>query len=156
MMVIDPFVAESTTCNGMSYGLSQCGYDIRIAQTITLYPVSLKTLILRALGFKRPSFVLASSIEYFNIPDWIAMLVKDKSTLARQGIFVQNTCAEPGWQGYLTVEITNDSENIICIKAGTPIAQVMFFDLNTACDKPYDGKYQKQKSGPQPALFVKS
>ena len=151
--LIYPFVEEYVT-HGMTAGLSSSGYDIRIDQDIILYPVSLKNLLLRSFGFNRPSFSLASSSEQFCIPKNIMPFVADKSTWARLGLAVQNTCAEPGWSGYLTLELSNHSENIIHIKKGTPIAQIVFYELDFATEKPYDGKYRDQKRGPQPAILA--
>lgn len=123
--------------SGLTYGLSACGYDIRVDKGLILKP---------------GEFVLGSTIEYFNIPDHLAMKVLDKSTWARQGIMVQNTIAEPGWYGYLTLELTNHSQEIIKIEDGDPIAQVTFETLDQPTDRPYTGKYQDQKKGPQPAI----
>jgi dCTP deaminase len=152
---------DKTKHLGLTFGLSECGYDIRIDQDIVLYPVSLKTLILRALGFKRPSFIIASSIETFNLPNDIKFELKDKSTLARLGLTVQNTIAEPGWdssrskdhKNTLTLELINHSERIIRIKHGTPIGQAVFDRLEAPTERSYKGKYQSQPQEPVSAIF---
>jgi dCTP deaminase len=137
--LIRPFFAtQQVSESGLTYGLGPCGYDIRIEKGITLHP---------------NEFALSSSMEYFNIPDYLAMRIMDKSTWARQGIVLQTTIAEPGWKGYLTLEITNHSRNLITIQAGDPIAQVIFELLDEPTDTPYRGKYQNQKQGPQPAIM---
>jgi dCTP deaminase len=137
--LISPFFEEQKVSeSGLTYGLGPCGYDIRIDKGITLGP---------------NEFALASSIEYFRIPDYLAMKILDKSTWARRGIMVQNTIAEPGWHGYLTLEITNHSINNVTIQSGDPIAQVVFEQLDQPTDTPYTGKYQNQKKGPQPAIM---
>jgi len=151
--LITPF-KEEQVCHGMTAGLSSAGYDICIDQNVTLYPVTLKTLVLKSLGFKRESFSLASSLEAFNLPSNIMMFVVDKSTWARRGLAVQNTTAEPGWFGYLTLELSNHSDQVIRIKRGSPIAQMIFYELDHPTDKPYIGKYRDQKRGPQPAILV--
>jgi len=83
------------------------------------------------------------------------MDIMDKSTNIRTGLSVQNTRAEPGWQGYLTLELFNMSESVIVIPAGTPIAQVTFRTLDEPTEQPYAGKYQNQKDGPQAAIWEK-
>jgi len=135
---ITPF-HERTKEFGMTYGLSVAGYDIRIAQTIKIEP---------------KDFVLASSIEEFNMPNNVLAYVKDKSTWARQGLFVQNTVIEPGWKGFLTLELTNDM-NIVprYLEKGMPIAQIVFHYLDEPAEQPYDGKYQNQAAGAQLPLF---
>lgn len=136
--LIKPFIDEQMISpSGLSYGLSACGYDVRLDKGITLKP---------------GEFALGSTIEWFNIPDYLAMKVLDKSSWARQGIMVQNTIAEPGWHGYLTVEITNQSDITVTIDSGDPIAQVTFEQLDQPTDRPYQGKYQNQGKGPQPAI----
>lgn len=124
--------------SGMSYGLSSCGYDVRLRERLEIAP---------------NGFSLASTLEKFNMPDDLCGLVKDKSSLARLGVAVQNTVIEPGWRGYLTLEITNHSptERMVLLE-GQPIAQVIFELLDTPTSMPYSGKYQDQPPRPVEAL----
>lgn len=148
--VVQPF-HEQTKEFGMTYGLGPAGYDIRIAQDLVVPP---------------GEFVLGSSLERFKIPDYMVAIVHDKSTWARQGLAVQNTVAEPGWEGYLTLELTNHKRiltpleedflwpyNQIYLKKGMPIAQVIFHLLDRSTSIPYKGKYQSQAEGPQLAIL---
>ena len=154
--IVTPFVERAIhEKTGMSFGLSQCGYDIRIKQDITLYPITLKNMFLNSLSVnvERPSFSLASTIEKFNLPNHLMFNVADKSSLARIGLAIQNTIAEPGWSGYLTLELNNQGPNIIKLYAGQPIAQVIFMRLDKSTENPYRGKYHKQGNFPQPAIF---
>jgi dCTP deaminase len=98
-------------------------------------------------------FSLASTVEYFKLPNDIIAFVHDKSTWARRGLSLFNTVIEPGWEGFLTLELMNNGFNDILMKAGTPIAQIIFVRLEEATDSPYAGRYQKQEAGPQPARF---
>lgn len=137
---IRPF-HERTKEFGMTYGLSAAGYDIRIAQSIKIEP---------------KDFVLASSIEEFDMPNNVLAYVKDKSTWARQGLAVQNTVIEPGWKGFLTLELSNHNpDKILEIEIGMPIAQIVFHFLDEPTEQPYDGKYQNQLSGAQQPIFEK-
>lgn len=131
--------------SGMSYGLSAAGYDIRIAEDV----------MLPALGEASWSspFALASAMEEFQMPDMLLGTVHDKSTWARMGLAVQNTVIEPGWNGFLTLELINQSRKRIHINAGTPIAQVVFHRLDYPTAFPYKGKYQDQGRGPQGPRF---
>jgi dCTP deaminase len=122
---------------GLSYGLSACGYDVRIEQAAVLQP---------------DAFLLASTVERFAMPDWIVGIVHDKSTIARMGIALQNTVIEPGWEGYLTLEITNHGEEPVELVARQPIAQVLFHPLDQPTDRPYRGKYQDQPARPVGAI----
>jgi dCTP deaminase len=134
--MITPF-HERTVENGMTFGLSAAGYDVRIAEDIRLY---------------HGQFSLASTMERFDIPDDVLARVCDKSTWARRGLAVQNTVIEPGWHGWLTLELTNHAETVLVIPAGAAIAQIIFERLEEATDQPYSGKYQAQAPGPQRAI----
>jgi dCTP deaminase len=131
---VSPF-CERTRYNGMTFGLGPAGYDVRIAERVVV-------------GVK---MVLASTLERFDMPNDVLGQVCDKSTWARRGVAVQNTIIEPGWRGYLTLELTNQSGGLIEIQASDPIAQIIFFRLEAPTALPYSGKYQDQQSGPQPA-----
>jgi dCTP deaminase len=85
------------------------------------------------------------------MPDDALGVVHDKSTWARRGVALQNTVIEPGWSGYLTLEITMHAWRFLHIRCGTPIAQVLFHRLEKPTDQPYRGRYQNQARGPQSA-----
>jgi dCTP deaminase len=134
LKLVEPF-HERTMRNGMTFGLGPAGYDVRIAEAVTV-----------------GRFVLASTIEHFNMPNDVLGQVCDKSTWARRKVSLLNTIIEPGWRGYVTLEIVNYGDTAIEIKAGDPIAQIIFFRLEEPTDQPYQGRYQDQKRGPQPAI----
>jgi len=119
--------------NGVSYGLSEAGYDIRIKQSVILHP------------FRR--FVLASSIERFEMPEDLVGIVHDKSTWARRKVSVFNTVIEPDWRGFLTLEIVYHGWKPLRIPAGAGIAQVIFHELSETASYG-DGKYQDQPDAP--------
>ena len=140
MGVFTPFF-ERTVHNGMTYGLGPAGYDVRIDQQVMLS--------------KGSRAVLASTVEHFNMPSDCIAYVKDKSTWARRFVLVQNTVIEPGWRGFLTLEITYEGGGIEIIDKGSPIAQIVFHRLDEPCESPYSGKYQDQDRGPQIAIDEK-
>ena len=135
--LISPFHYRSKAY-GLTFGCGPAGYDIRVAEDIVL---------------GKQGFRLASTIEYFSMPKDLIGTVRDKSTWARRGLAVQNTVIEPGWAGYLTLELTNHGLDELNIKQGTPIAQIIFELLDQPTDSPYEGKYQNQSAGPQPAIL---
>lgn len=130
--LIFPFV-ERGVSHGRSYGLSGCSYDVRIEQTIWLWPFWGR---------------LASTMERFDMPDNVCATVKDKSSNARRFILVQNTFVDAGWRGYLTLELIRIRPWPVRIKAGTPIAQFVFQWLDEPTELPYRGKYQNQPCRP--------
>lgn len=134
---IEPF---SERCvhpdTGMSYGLSIAGYDVRVREGVMLPP---------------GKFCLASILEHITMPEDALGIVHDKSTLARLGVALQNTVVEPGWRGYLTVEISNHGRRGLILPAGSPIAQIIFHRVDRPC-VPYSGKYQDQPPHPVGAI----
>lgn len=141
MMILDPFVSRQTDfMTGLTYGCGAASYDVRAeflnnAAYINMVP---------------GAFILASTIERFTMPYNVAGIVHDKSTWARRGLCVQNTFLDPGWAGYLTLELTNHSQQVLRLTKGIPIAQIVFHftDIPTLG---YTGKYQDQERGPQQA-----
>lgn len=132
--MIAPFVErQQHERSGTSFGLSACGYDVRVAQKRVIGP---------------GEFVLASTVERFVMPRDVMAQVADKSTWARRGLAVQNTIIEPGWEGWLTLEITNHGGSMITLWEGTPIAQIVFMRLEEPTEQPYEGKYQDQENMP--------
>lgn len=128
-----------TVKNGMSYGESLAGYDIRLGTDV--------------FQLEPGEFYLASSREHFNLPKNVIGFVKDKSTWARQGLSVFNTVIEPGWRGFLTLELKNQSvHTTLHMRPNMPIAQVIFMYLTREVEG-YEGKYQDQERGPQRARF---
>jgi len=118
---------------GNSIGLSCCGYDLTTIGNLIIGP---------------GAFLLAGAAEYFNLPPNVVGIVHDKSSLARKGLVVQNTVAEPGWRGYLTLELTNHGGSMLRFPKGCAIAQVVFHFLDQPTERPYEGKYQDQQLGP--------
>lgn len=135
--IFTPF-HERTKSHGMTFGLGPAGYDVRVAESHRIAP---------------RSFNLASTIEHFIMPFDVLGKVTDKSTWARCGLAVQNTIIEPGWRGFLTLELCNNSDKLLIILAGMPIAQIVFHLLDEPTETPYSGKYQDQKSGATPPMY---
>lgn len=137
--LIAPF-SDRTRSDGVTFGLSSAGYDVRVEFD---RDGSVDEKILNP-----GEFFLASTIERFCMPNDIVGIVHDKSTWARRGIAVQNTVIEPGWEGWLTLELTNHGHEPLRIKRGMGIAQILFHYLDHPTLRPYSGKYQDQDRGP--------
>lgn len=120
-----------------SHGLSEAGYDIRIKQDIEFTP-------------NGDRFTLASAVEEFQMPNMLVAIVHDKSTWARMGLSVFNTVIEPGWHGFLTLELVYHGGGTLFIPSGCGIAQVLFHNVSDAAV--YSGKYQGQADKPVGAI----
>lgn len=136
MRPLKPMATVKFREHGVSYGMSEAGYDVRIKQTVYLHP------------FRR--FRIASTVEYFQMPTNLIGIVHDKSTWARRGLSVFNTVIESGWKGWLTLELVYHGWGILKIPAGAGIAQVIFHE--SAEHAAYGGKYQDQPDRPVAAL----
>jgi dCTP deaminase len=144
---------EKKTEHGVSYGLSEAGYDIRIKQSV-LFDAGWHNTVPQveiygssAIGQKEIGrFCLASTIEEFDMPPDLVGVVHDKSTWARRGLSVFNTVIEPGWKGFLTLELVFHGQGILHIPAGSGIAQVLFHRTDESAT--YNGKYQNQPDQP--------
>jgi dCTP deaminase len=147
--------------NGVSYGLSEAGYDIRIKQDIFFTKDEegdhyVFTRWIDAEGKQTSAsesgkFAIASAIEEFRMPNNLMGIVHDKSTWARRGLSVFNTVIEPGWDGFLTLELVYHGNGNLIIPAGSGIAQVIFHE--TKCKANYTGKYHNQPDCPVKAIL---
>jgi dCTP deaminase len=140
-LVITPFAPEKTIHRGKTYGLGGAGYDIRIK-------LSQPEVKIWCGGF-----MLATAVEFMAIPNDLVAEVKDKSSWARLGLAVQNTTIEPGWRGFLTLELSyHGHADCLVIRDEDPIAQIVFKQLDRPTDRPYEGRYQDQPQRPVPAI----
>jgi dCTP deaminase len=95
---------------------------------------------------------LAVTLERFRFPRNICGSVLDKSSWARVFITAFNTHLDPGWEGFLTVELANLGEEPVEYLEGDPVVQVKFEWLDEPTELPYHGKYQSQPKEPVPAM----
>lgn len=129
-----------TILDGMSFGQSMAGYDIRLKERTYLNP-----------NVPSQRFALGSSLEHFTVPSNVIGMVKDKSTWARRGLCVLNGILEPEWEGHLTLELACVGKDVLLIPKGSPIAQVIFYE--TMPTHGYSGKYQHQVGAPVSAKY---
>jgi dCTP deaminase len=159
--MIEPFAERSEGGGLISYGLSSYGYDLRVSREFQVF-TNVYNSIVDPKAFQQESFVeikadvcvippnsfaLARSVEYFRIPDDVLTLCVGKSTYARCGIIVNVTPFEPGWEGTVTLEISNTTPLPARVYANEGIAQVLFFRGAEPCETTYaarSGKYQGQ------------
>lgn len=159
--MIQPFVESQVRKGVISYGLSSYGYDVRIADEYKIF-TNLNSTIVDPKDFDPKSFVdfkgavcmippnsfaLGRTIEYFKIPRNVMTICVGKSTYARCGIITNVTPLEPGWEGHVTLEISNTTPLPARIYSGEGIAQILFFESDEECLVSYadkKGKYQSQ------------
>ena len=92
-------------------------------------------------------FVLASTMEYFRLPNNMTAFVEGRSSIGRLGLFIQNAgWVDPGFEGEITLELYNASCSAIELRAGQRVGQLVFAQLDRDAENPYNGKYQGQRN----------
>ena len=107
-------------------------------------------------------FVLGSTYELVTLPDDVAARLEGKSSLGRLGLLIHSTAGfiDPGWDGHVTLELSNVANLPITIYPEMKIGQLSFVQLSEPAERPYGtagigSKYQGQK-GPTPSRYWKN
>ncbi len=168
--MIEPFVEKQTAKGAISYGLSSYGYDARCSNEFKIF-TNVDNAIVDPKNFNNQSFVdrevdvcvippnsfaLTRSVEYFRIPKDTLVICLGKSTYARCGLIVNVTPLEPGWEGHVTLEISNTTPLPAKVYANEGIAQFLFFKGSSACEISYadrSGKYMGQRGVTLPKIL---
>lgn len=100
-------------------------------------------------------FVLATTMEYFSLPDDLTAFVEGRSSLGRMGLFIQNAgWVDPGFKGEITLELFNANRCAIELKAGRRVGQLVFAKMDQTALNPYRGKYQGQRGATGSRVFM--
>ena len=104
-------------------------------------------------------FVLGSTHERIALPDDVVGRVEGKSSLGRLGLLIHSTAGfiDAGWDGHITLELSNVANLPITLYPGMKIGQISFLRMTTPADVPYGSgslgsKYQGQR-GPTPSRY---
>ena len=107
-------------------------------------------------------FVLGSTLERVTLPDDLVARLEGKSSLGRLGLLIHSTAGfiDPGWDGHVTLELSNVANLPITIYYGMKIGQLSFMQLTEPASAPYGStglgsKYQGQR-GPTPSRYWKN
>jgi dCTP deaminase len=84
-------------------------------------------------------FVLGATTERVILPDDIVGRLEGKSSLGRLGLLIHSTAGyvDPGWDGTLTLELSNVANLPIVLTPDMPIGQISFTQMTTPVDRPY-------------------
>jgi dCTP deaminase len=166
--MIEPFEDRLVREGVISYGLSSFGYDLRAAPEWRIFvnafntvvdpkhfdPRSLVEVEGEACIIPPNSFVLTRSLEYLRIPEDVMVVALGKSSYARCGIVANVTPLEPGWEGHVTLELSNTTPLPAKVYAYEGIVQLIFFQGErpevTYAER--HGKYQGQRGVTLPKL----
>jgi dCTP deaminase len=107
-------------------------------------------------------FVLGSTLERVRLPDDLVARLEGKSSLGRLGLLIHSTAGfiDPGWNGHVTLELSNVANLPITIYHGMKIGQLSFVQMTEPAAVPYGAdelgsKYQDQR-GPTPSRYWKN
>jgi len=100
-------------------------------------------------------FVLATTMEYFRMPNDLTAFVEGRSSLGRLGLFIQNAgWVDPGFEGEITLELFNANRCAIELRSGRRVGQLVFAQLDQPALNPYSGKYQGQKGATGSRVYL--
>lgn len=143
--------------------------DIRLGNTFSIvedFPdgiitmdskIAYKTIIADRYVLMPGQFVLATTMEYFKLPENLTAFVEGRSSLGRMGLFIQNAgWVDPGFEGEITLELFNANKCAIELKAGRRVGQLVFAEMDKPALHPYNGKYQGQKGATGSKVYMDS
>jgi dCTP deaminase len=107
-------------------------------------------------------FVLGSTLERVRLNDELVARLDGKSSLGRLGLLIHSTAGfiDPGWDGHVTLELSNVANLPITIYPGMKIGQISFMETTEPAAKPYGsgalGSKYKGQQGPTPSRYYKN
>jgi dCTP deaminase len=163
--MIHPFVEETRQIRGkpcISFGVTSEGYDVRTNGEFTVADRNFSGVLdvanpepraFRSIKKEKDgslivpgnTFLMVHTLEYFDLPDNIIMLVMTKSKFARCGLSLNTTKANPGWSGHLLLEIYNAAPFPVRIYPDEGVATMVFIQTDVD-SKPYEGQFQKNSN----------
>lgn len=157
-LTIDPLTKEQ---------IQPASVDIRLGNTFSVVDdspsgmitmdskIEYKTITTDSYLILPGQFVLATTMEYFELPDDLTAFVEGRSSLGRMGLFIQNAgWVDPGFKGEITLELFNANRCAIELKAGRRVGQLVFAKMDDHALEPYNGKYQGQKGATGSRVFM--
>ena len=147
-LIIDPVTDEQ---------IQPASVDIRLGNTFSIVDdtpdgvislsseIRYKTITADKYLILPGQFVLATTMEYFELPDDLTAFVEGRSSLGRMGLFIQNAgWVDPGFKGEITLELFNANRCAIELQSGRRVGQLVFAEMDDVALNPYCGKYQGQ------------
>ncbi len=157
-LVIEPLNADQ---------IQPASVDIRLGNTFSIVDdtpsgiitlnsqITYKTITADKYLILPGQFVLATTMEYFELPDDLTAFVEGRSSLGRMGLFIQNAgWVDPGFHGEITLELFNANRCAIELQSGRRVGQLVFAKMDAPALNPYRGKYQGQKGATGSRVFL--
>lgn len=106
-------------------------------------------------------FVLGTTVETISLPGDIVGRLEGKSSLGRLGLLIHSTAGyvDPGWEGTLTLELSNVANLPILLVPGMKIGQISFAQMTSEVDRPYGhpelgSKYMGQQAATPSKMYL--
>ncbi len=145
--------------------------DFRLGNDFIVYPDSIDVLDVKNNSFEEKlekivvgdegfiiqpkQFVLATTVEYVKLPDYLTAFVEGRSSLGRLGLFIENAgWVDAGFEGTITLEFFNANSRPIKIYPGMRICQLVFAKMSSPSENPYRGKYQGQRGTTASRIYL--
>ena len=158
VLVVEPIEKEQ---------VQPASVDIRLGNTFAIVEdsstgiiqldkeIKYKTIVSDSYLLLPNQFVLATTMEYFELPNDLTAFVEGRSSLGRMGLFIQNAgWVDPGFKGEITLELYNANRCAIELKAGRRVGQLVFAKMDESALNPYKGKYQGQKGATGSRVYL--
>ncbi len=159
-LIIEPCAAEQ---------IQPASVDIRLGSTFSVVEdtpsgiitlnneIKYRTITTDTYLIMPGQFVLATTMEYFELPDDLTAFVEGRSSLGRMGLFIQNAgWVDPGFKGEITLELFNANRCAIELRSGRRVGQLVFAQMDEAALNLYRGKYQGQRGATGSKVFLDS
>ena len=159
LLAASPIVGMLTgkeKAGGVTYGLAEVGYDVRIKQGLHFTRDELGnkiTVVNDGDSYSQELLGWALNvniIEEFTMPKDLVGIGHPKSSWNRQHLRLGTPVIEPGWNGFLTISLNYVGERDLMIEPGAGIMQVIFHRL--VSEAAYQGRYQRQPDCIVPAI----
>ena len=157
-LVIEPYEPSHVQCSSL---------DLRLGEEIAVYRegdcIDVKEEIsgievIKIKDFfeiKPKEFLLATTLEYIKLPNYITAFVEGRSSLGRLGLFIENAgWVDAGFEGQITLELFNANKRPIRLYKGMRICQLVFAKLDRKPEKVYSGKYKGQRGVTPSKIFM--
>ncbi len=98
-----------------------------------------KEILLEGYPMLHGAFILAHTLEKISLPSNVAGKLEGKSSLGRLGLMTHITAGfiDPGFDGDLTLELSNAGPYTLILRTGIKIGQIAFFRLDEPAEFPY-------------------
>ncbi|MEM7827258.1 MAG: dCTP deaminase, partial [Candidatus Aenigmatarchaeota archaeon] len=104
-------------------------------------------------------FVLGITQEYIKMPDDLVGMIDGRTSLGRLGIGIHTTSAgiNPGWEGKITLEISNNGKMPVALYPGMRVCKLSFIKMSSPPEKHYGlkegAKYQAEEEIKESKIF---